>query len=89
MLHNLTAKLSVGELDMISALRGECDLNLGVGELNLTLIGGSDDYKLDIVNGMGRIDVKDNATSSGNGITQCHAKIKGGIGAANIAFQTK
>lgn len=86
-LHDVTATLGVGDLKMVSALRGQCALKFGVGKSNLTLIGGRNDYKLDIKKGIGSIAIKDNTTSANSGEILGHLKISGGIGDANIVFQ--
>ena len=78
-----------GELNLTSAFSGECKLDMGVGESNITLIGNKDDYKLDLEKGLGSItvdgkDVSDFG-SSGNGTNK--VDISGGIGAINVRFE--
>ena len=88
-LNDLTLAMGVGELNFSGALLGNCDLKLGVGESNLTLIGSKDDYRVDIKKGLGSISVDGKNVSdygsSGNG--RSHIHIEGGIGAAHIVFQ--
>lgn len=88
-LENLSLEWGVGRLDLTAALSGESDLVLGVGESNITLIGSSDDYTLDVEEGIGSITI-DRASGSGNGgIGQNQVEIQGGIGDANISFRSK
>lgn len=88
-LNDLTLAMGVGELNFSGALLGNCDLKLGVGESNLTLIGSKDDYGVDIKKGLGSISVDGKNVSdygsSGNG--RSHIHIESGIGAAHIVFQ--
>ena len=81
--------MGVGELNFSGALLGNSDLKFGVGESNLTLIGGKDDYKVDIKKGLGSISIDGKNVfdfgSSGNG--QSHIHIEGGVGAVHIVFQ--
>lgn len=87
-LNNLNLRLGVGKFKLTAALLGNSDLQFGVGESNLTLVGSPDDYKLDITKGIGSVHV-DGYTGSdfGDGNARNHVKIQGGIGTANIAFQ--
>ena len=88
-LNDLTLEMGVGELNLTAAVLGDSNLKFGVGESNLTLIGGKDDYKVDVEKGLGSISVdgKDVSDfgSSGNG--QSHIHIEGGVGAVHIIFQ--
>ena len=88
-LNDLTLEMGMGELDLSVALLGNSDLEFGVGESNLTLIGSKDDYKVDVEKGLGSISVDGKNVSdfgsSGNGPSHIH--IEGGIGAVHIVFQ--
>lgn len=90
-LNNLTFSLGAGKLDMTAALLGESEINFGVGESKLTLLGQKEDYTLEIEKGLGSITVDGetlmDSYHSGNG--KNHVKIKGGIGAADVTFQGK
>ena len=88
-LNDLSLEMGVGELNLTAAVLGDSNLEFGVGESDLTLIGGKDDYEVDIKKGIGSIsvdgkDVSDFA-SSGNGRSYIH--IEGGVGAVHIVFQ--
>ena len=88
-LNNLTLDMGVGEFDLTAALLGECDLKFGVGQSDLSLLGGKAAYKLDIEKSVGNITV-DGVTatdfgSSGDG--ENRIKIKGGVGTVNIEFK--
>lgn len=88
-LHDLDLDMGVGELNLTAAILGNSDLDLGVGESNITLLGSSDDYRLDAEKGIGNITVNgqtvSNFKSSGNG--ENTIDISGGIGSVNVIFQ--
>ena len=88
-LNDLSLEMGMGELNLTAAVLGDSNLTFGVGESNLTLIGGKDDYKIDIEKGLGSISIDGKNVSdfgsSGNG--QSHIHIEGGVGAVHIVFQ--
>ena len=88
-LNDLSLEMGMGELNLTAAVLGDSDLKFGVGESNLTLIGGKDDYKVDVEKGLGSIFVDGKNVSdfgsSGNGQNYIH--IEGGVGAIHIVFQ--
>ncbi len=88
-INNLTLEMGAGELNLTAALLGTSNLKFGVGESNVTLLGGKDDYKVDIEKGLGNITVDGRTVVdfSGIGNGQNHLEIKGGIGAINVRFQ--
>lgn len=90
-LKNLTLELGVGSFDLTAALLGNSELNFGVGESNLTILGSKSDYKLDIEKGIGSISIDEEAVSeSGNdGNGQNSIKITGGVGETNVFFKEK
>jgi len=84
-LKDLSLSLGVGRLDLTAALQGKCELEFGVGESNVTVLGDRNDYIVDIEKGIGSV------TLDGDGKNSSEAKhyiqIKGGIGSANVSFQ--
>ena len=88
-LKDLDLDMGVGQLILTSALTGNCQLDLGVGESNITLIGSKENYKLDLEKGLGNIfidgvNVSDYG-SSGNGTNK--VEINGGVGSINVEFK--
>lgn len=88
-INNLDAELGVGEANIRACLTGENDIETGVGELNLTLLGGKDSYKVKASTGLGgfKIDgekLSDNKTF-GNGSSVI--SVDGGIGSIDIKFE--
>ncbi len=88
-IHNLDFDMGVGRINLTSLLTGECDLTLGVGESNVTLLGSKDHYTLDISKAIGNIHVDgDNIShAAGLGSGQNKVKLSGGIGTVNVKFQ--
>jgi len=88
-LRNLEMDMGVGELNLTSALCGDCSLDMGIGKSNITLIGSSEDYRLDIEKGIGSVTVDGKpATDSDAGADASNrVEINGGIGAINVIFE--
>ena len=88
---DLALKMGMGQLNLTAALTGDSELELGVGESNITLLGSKDDYELDIEKGIGNITVDGkNVTdfgSSGNGANE--VDIHGGVCAINVRFNNE
>ena len=87
-LADLDLNIGVGEADLESRLTGNCSIDYGVGELNLTLTGTPDDYCITLDKGVGKATL-DGAKMSedivyGNGETSI--EIDGGVGAMKIEF---
>ena len=88
MLRNLDLEMGVGQMNLVSALTGDCELQSGLGEANITLIGNKDDYRLRVEKGLGSISVDGENLSDGKliGNGENRVNIEGGIGAINIHF---
>lgn len=90
-LTGLDLDMGVGRLDLTTALRGECQMDLGVGKSNITLLGSKDDYRVEIERGVGSVTVDGKEVSdygnSGSGANEI--EINGGVGAINVTFMEK
>lgn len=87
-LTDLEFSLGVGEADITAAIEASGDIESGVGELRLNLLGGKDAYTLTIEKGLGifTVDsefVKDSPVGNGEN----KIKIEGGVGSVNISFK--
>ena len=87
LLHNLDFSLGVGKADISAKLLANADIESGVGELKLLLLGGKETYPLAIEKGLGifTVDsefVKETVIGSGEN----KVKIEGGIGNINVSF---
>ena len=88
-IRNLELEMGIGELNLTAALLGSSDLNFGVGASNLTLLGGKDDYRLDLEKGIGNITVEGKSVSDygSSGSGEHRVEIEGGIGAIHVMFR--
>jgi hypothetical protein len=87
-LNNLTVDFGTGRLDLTAALRGENELSFGLGEANITLIGGMDDYTVDIEKDIGSITVDGNPVNDfGCSGGENRVEINGGVGAISLNFK--
>lgn len=88
-LHNLDLAMGVGQLNLTSALTGDCSFDLGIGDSNITVIGDRENYKLSIEKGIGSITVDGAGVSNlkEQGSNQNSIDVSGGIGAVNLNFK--
>ena len=88
-LNDLSLKMGMGELNLSAALSGYSELEFGVGEANITVIGSRDEYKVDIEKGLGAITVdgKDASDFGSGGSGYNTIQIEGGIGAIHLNFK--
>lgn len=88
-LKNLDLDMGVGKLTLTSKLTGNNEINAGVGNLDLNLVGTEQDYKIKLNKGLGNATINGekikDSTYSGNGINLID--IDGGIG--NIEIEIK
>ncbi|MBR2634718.1 MAG: DUF4097 family beta strand repeat protein [Clostridia bacterium] len=88
-LHNLQAEMGVGEWHYTGFLTGEAELEFGIGNSKLILLGQSEDYRLECEKGIGNLTV-DNKRVSGNetiGSGENKIRLEAGIGNIEISFQ--
>lgn len=87
-LAGLDLNIGVGEADLESRLTGNCSIDYGVGELNLTLTGTPDDYCITLEKGVGKATL-DGAKMSDDvvyGDGEASIEIDGGVGDMKIEF---
>lgn len=89
-LNNLDLDIGVGQLNLIGKLTGDCEIDCGVGETNLTLTGNNSDYEINLDKGLGNATIDgvlfDRSSHYGSG--QNSIDIDGGVGAVNIIFKS-
>ena len=81
--------IGAGEANVTARLLGDSKIEVGVGSLNLNLLGSKELYKLKLEKGIGevRVDgsiIEDDGTV-GNGNN--YIKIKGGIGNIKVNYE--
>lgn len=88
-INNLDLDMGVGEIILDTELKGKSDIDAGVGNLRINLIGQEDSYAIKTSKGLGsiKIDGKEVSNDSvyGNGTNQI--EIDGGIGNIDIDFE--
>lgn len=88
-INNLDANLGVGEASIRAKLSGESDIEAGIGELKLTLLGNRDDYKIKVETGIGEFKVDNEKITGdktvGNGSNS--VEIDAGIGSVDVWFE--
>lgn len=87
-LADLDLDMGVGKVSLKSRLSGEADIDQGIGEAELILIGAAEDYSVRVEKGLGSAKVDgqsvDNDTTCGNGPAK--VEIDGGIGSIHVRF---
>lgn len=85
---NLNLDMGVGKLTLKSRIEGNSQIDYGVGETNLTLLGSSEDYKIEIDKGIGEVRLAGESMGDDSvyGWGENRIEIDGGIGAIRIEF---
>ena len=87
-IHNLDLDLGIGKVTLNSLLNGFNEIDGGIGELNLNLIGTETDYQIKTTKALGKITLNgekihsDTPYGNGNNLIE----INGGIGNININY---
>lgn len=90
-LHNLELDMGVGKVILNAKLNGNNEINCGIGELDLNLIGNLNNYKIKIDKGIGNASINNEKVESntyyGTGFNIID--VDGGIGSIDIDFQNE
>lgn len=88
LLQDLAMDMGVGKLEFTGQLTGTNDLNLGVGAVELNLMGSPEDYQLRLDKGIGSATVDGKSLSGGSTVGKGAHRIDidGGIGSIRIQF---
>lgn len=85
---NLDLDMGAGKLSLKSRIEGKSDIEYGVGETKIILIGNIDDYKIELDKGLGDAKLSGENMSDGSvyGSGENYIEIDGGVGALYIDF---
>lgn len=85
---NLKLDMGVGKLTLKSRVEGKSELDYGVGETDLILLGSQSDYKIELDKGIGeaKLDGENMQDDSVYGTGENSIAIDGGVGALSIEF---
>lgn len=85
---NLDLNIGVGSVAMTSSVKGNSKIDSGVGQIDLNLIGTTDDYRIYLKKGLGSstIDGKNMSDNSSYGAGNNLIDIDGGVGNINVNF---
>lgn len=88
-INNLDLDTGVGKCTLISELKGNNNIDVGVGELDITILGKKEDYKVIAEKGIGSIKIDNEKIKSEQvyGTGQNNINISGGIGSIDIKFK--
>lgn len=88
-IQNLDLDIGVGQVILSSKLIGKNEINAGIGELVITLLGNKDDYWIKVNKGFGGVKIDNQSFSDGqqygNGTNL--VEIDGGIGNIEVKFE--
>jgi len=87
-LNNLDLDMGIGKLSLISQITGESEIDAGIGNVNLNLLGNLNEYKIILDKGIGKCSVDGKnikgSTYYGNGSNVID--IDGGVGSIQVDF---
>ena len=88
-INNLDLDMGVGETNIAAILTGKNDIDAGIGNLNIKLIGNKEDYRIKTNKGIGTVKIDENSMIDGQvfGNGDNDIEIDGGIGNINVKFE--
>lgn len=89
-IHNLDFEMGLGKCTFRSRMSGECDLDMGVGEANVILVGTEADYKISLSADLGAASFNGRAFNNETvGSGPCRININGGIGKLEVLTEAE
>ena len=88
-LNDLTLDHGVGKLELTGLLTGQCEVDFGVGDADLTLLGSREDYQIKLDKGLGNATLDGESMNDGStyGGGENRIKIDGGVGSIQIMYK--
>lgn len=90
-LTELDFEMGIGELNLTTKLQQDCEINAGISDANITLLGSDKDYCIEIEKGIGKALVDGEEMRNGNiyGTGRTEVEISGGIGEIKVDFKSE
>lgn len=88
-INNLDMDMGIGELNLTSRITGRSEIDYGIGETNIVLIGEREDYQIDFDGGVGEAKLESTKMKDGSvyGGGSSRIEIDGGVGELKITFK--
>ena len=87
-INNLEFDMGLGKVYTKAKLVGDSEINAGIGEVEIDLVGNISDYSMNISKGIGSVKIAGEDVKSGNlGTGSNFIDINGGIGTIDIDFK--
>lgn len=88
-INNLDLDIGMGETNLTAKLKEKSDIDAGVGNVNITLLGNKEDYKIDIDKGLGNINIDEDSfdVDGTYGTGENFIKVDGGVGNIKVDFE--
>ncbi len=85
----LDLDIGTGKIEFKGLLSGDCNIDMGIGAVDIRLLGGKDRYCFDVDKGIGDMIIDGTSVSDGQtvGNGNCHIDISGGIGSLDVSFE--
>ena len=87
-LRDLSLDMGVGKLTLKSRIEGKSELDYGVGETDLILLGSKDDYRIELDKGIGKAELEGEEMKDDSvyGTGENFIEIDGGVGELSVTF---
>lgn len=81
-IQNLDLEMGAGKVDLKARLLGKSEIEAGLGQLSLTLVGENDDYNVTVDQGIGGLNL--DGVSLNNTKGENRVEVDGGVGVINL-----
>ena len=79
----------MGHTELVLSLSGKSEINMGIGELEITLLGEKEGYSIDVDKGLGAVTIDGKNMQDGDvyGSGDNRIEVDGGVGSINVKFK--
>lgn len=88
-INDLDLDIGVGHTELVLSLSGKSEINMGIGELEITLLGEKEGYSIDVDKGLGAVTIDGKNMQDGDvyGSGDNRIEVDGGVGSINVKFK--